>query len=249
MKKWKAEILPDTKDPIYEQRETGTTHTPFRLEYVLYQSIMQGNKKQMILAIEEYLQNGLVIGRLSKNAGNQTKYWAVSCIATAIHYAILGGLDETDAYNLSDQYIRHIDRLTELEACIEYLEACAIELVEKVADAKTKEIHSPAIKQCIHYIHIHLHEKLVIEALAKEVGLSRDYLSVLFKSETGTCLHAYILREKLEASKGMLSQGLDYDTIAYNLAFCSESHYISGFKKEYGITPGEYRRTHPVIRS
>lgn len=55
-------------------------------------------------------------------------------------------------------------------------------------------------------------------------------------------LHNYILQEKLEASKVLLLQGVSYEAISYDFAFCSETHYITCFKKKFGMTPGEFRR-------
>ena len=105
---------------------------------------------------------------------------------------------------------------------------------------------SQAIRKCVHYINIHLHEKLEIADIAKKVGLSRDYLSALFKKEFGVSLHSYIIHEKLEASKLMLKQGITYNAISYNLSFCSQSHFVSCFKKEYGMTPKQYKDLNDV---
>ena len=196
----------------------------------------------MEAANENYMNHGLVVGRMSLNYTRQMRYWAVACISIGIHYAILGGLDETDAYNLSDTYIRYVDDLTEVKECVTYLKEKAMELASKVRKFKERNIYSPIIKKCLHYIHIHLHERLPIAMLASQLGVSRDYLSTLFRKETGVSLHAYILHEKLEASKQLLIQGEAYDVISYSFAFCSESHYITCFKREYGMTPRQYKR-------
>lgn len=237
----KINILPESDNMIYEQRETGITHTPFQWEMAVYHAIKEGNQSALITAIEQYMENGFVIGKLSGNSLRQMKYWAVATISVAIHYAILGGLDETDAFNLSDVYICRVDEMNNMETCVAYLKDKAEELVEKVVKSKEHAITSPIIRKCMHYIHIHLHERLTIAQLAERLGVSRDYLSILFKKETGSTLHSYIMREKLEASKAMLLQGIPYHLISYNLAFCSETHYITCFKREYGITPGNYK--------
>lgn len=238
------EILSPSPNQIYEQRETGVTHSPFQLEYPLFQAIREGNTTEVGTAIQNYLKHGLIVGRLSRNTLRQMQYWAVSCISVAIHYAILGGLDETDAFNLSDIYIRQVDQVTSIEEIIPYLKEKALELTGLVEKTKYKRAKSPAIRRCLHYINIHLHDKLPIALLAKECKLSRDYLSVLFKKEMGISLHNYILKEKLEASKLLLLQNQNYDTISYTLGFCSETHYITCFRRRFGMTPGEYKMQH-----
>ena len=238
----KMDILPAVENIIYEQRESGVTHTPFELEYILYTAIKDGEAAMVETAIEQYLNHGLVVGRMSLNSTRQMRYWAVACISIAIHYAILGGLDETDAYNLSDTYIRHVDALSDVKEYVTYLRAKAVELAEKVRKSKERKVYSAIVRKCLHYIHIHLHERLPIAELAQELGVSRDYLSSLFKKETGESLHAYIVHEKLEASKVLLLQGVSYEAISYSFAFCSETHYITCFKREYNMTPGQYRK-------
>lgn len=237
----KIEIISSSSNPIYSERESGLTHSPFEMEYILYTGIKLGNIEQVNSSIAAYLKSGLVVGHLSNNSLRQMQYWAIACISIAIHYAILGGLDETDAYNLSDIYIRQLDRFSSMDEIISYLKEQALCLTSLVGQSKYKGIHSPAIRQCLHYINIHLHDKLPIALLARECNLSRDYLSTLFKKEMNSSLHAYILHEKLEESKLLLAQKESYADISYTLSFCSESHFITCFKREYGITPVLFR--------
>jgi YesN/AraC family two-component response regulator len=236
------EILPASDNSIYEERETGKTHTSFRYEYVLYQAIRDGNVDQIIPDIDNYIRSGLVVGHLSPNEVRQFRYWAVACISIAIHYAILGGMDETDAYNVSDKYIRHVDRTGSADECVEYLKEKAVELTQAVHDAKQKNACSTYVRTSLHYIHVHLHEKLMLADIARSAQVSPEYLSILFKKETGWSIHSFILREKLKASKDMLLQGLDSTEISNTLSFSSQSHYISCFRKEFGVTPDFYRK-------
>lgn len=59
------DILPDSINALYEQRESGLTHSSFAMEYMLYQAIQSGDKIRVLEIINEYLGNGLVVGRLS----------------------------------------------------------------------------------------------------------------------------------------------------------------------------------------
>lgn len=235
--------IADTPSEIlFQERESGSTHLSFRVEIMLCNIIKDGNAKLLDALLEETLSNEIVTGHLSKNPITQMKYWCVTVIATSIHYAILGGLDETDAYNLSDEYIQAIDSFTDSDACIDYLCEKARELVYAVSKAKHSSHFSSQIKKVLHYIHIHLHEKITIDTLATHVNLSRDYLSVLFLKETGFTIHAYILKEKLEEAQKMLISGKTINEVSYILAFSSQSHFTAVFKKTYGLTPSAYQR-------
>ncbi len=235
-------IADTPSETLFQERELGSTHLSFRVEMMLCNAIKDGNAELLEELLEETLSEEIVTGHLSKNPVTQMKYWCVTVIATAIHYAILGGLDETDAYNLSDEYIQTIDSFTHSDACIDYLCDKAKELVHAVSKAKHSSNFSSHIKKALHYIHIHLHEKITIDMLATQVNLSRDYLSVLFLKETGSTIHSYILKEKLEEAQKMLIAGKSINEISYILAFSSQSHFTAVFKKAFGITPSAYQR-------
>lgn len=239
---YRIEMLPRYKNALFEQRESGMTHSSFALEYALYHAIQTGDEDSLMQTISDYFNHGFIIGRMSLNEARQWKYWTVSVVAIAIHYAILGGLDETDAYNLSDAYIQTLDSLSSMQEALSYLQEKALELVRAVHAAKSKNALSPKIRKCVHYIHVHLHEKITVHTLSSYVGLSDDYLSVLFKKETGTSVHSYILDKRLQAALHMLKEGLPCEQVAYHLAFCSQSHFISCFREKYGMTPVKYLR-------
>lgn len=242
--KYQVKILPPSPDALFAQREDGLTHSAFSLELSLYTALRDGDEAALRRAMDRYFVAGFVIGRMSADSLRQMKFWAVSVVAIATHYAILGGLDETDAYNLSDEYIRHIDGLFSIDQCVEYLSGRAIELVRAVAASKKEHTLSPKIKACVHYIHIHLHDRLTVGALAGQVGLSESRLSHLFRQETGQSVSRYIQEQKLAAALPLLTAGMPYGQVAYSLSFCSQSYFIQCFKKRYGTTPAAYTRAH-----
>ena len=127
-----------------------------------------------------------------------------------------------------------------MDACIDCLRRRATELVRAVASAKSGTLLSPPVRRCVHYIHIHLHEKMPLSMLASEAGLSKDYLGVRFKREMGVSVHAYILQQRLQASLPMLLDGTGCRRIAYDLGFADESHYIAAAPRR---STGGFTRT------
>ena len=242
-RKYRFSALPlgeNSEKTLYEEREYGITHLPFEVELRLCSAIRRGDSDEIKEIADATLSQTISAGHLSDNELMQTKYWCVTVIATAIHYAILGGLDETDAYNMSDSYIRDIDAMKDPDSCIDYLRTKAFELVKAVNRAKNRLSVSPSIKKALHYIHVHLHERITIEKLASEAGLSRDYLCELFLKETGATPHSYITEEKMKEAEKLLEEGLCAREVAYILSYSSQSHFTEVFKKRFGITPSKY---------
>lgn len=237
-------VLPsDGNSQLFSQRESGVTHTPYEIEAIFYSLIRSGDVKKVSESLDSFFDNGIVVGRLALDNLRQIQYWAVCCITLATRYAIQGGLNETDAFNLSDKYIRSIDKLTTQEQIIAFLAEKAIELTEKVNLSHCKLEYPNAISDCINYIYKNLHTKLTVPLLAEYCCLSPDYLSALFKKTVGINLHSYILKQKLEAAKTMLNGKYEYSSIGYYLGFSSESHFIASFKKQFGVTPKQYAKS------
>lgn len=235
------EILPaQSKDPIYDEQEKKKKHTAYESEVLFFSCIKQGNEARLLKTMNMFFSTGLIIGKLSTNNLRQMQYWAVSCITLAIRYAIEGGLDETEAYNLSDKMILKLDSFKSPDQIPPFLQENAVYLTRLVSSVSINGNYPLAIKKCISYIKQNLNKKLTLSELASVCALSPDYLSTLFKKTTGTKISSFILNEKLEASKILLNGKYDYSDISFYLSFCSESYFISCFKKAYKMTPREY---------
>ncbi|MFR0802584.1 hypothetical protein [Suilimivivens sp.] len=88
--------------------------------------------------ISDYFNHGFIIGRMSLNEARQWKYWAVSVVAIAIHYAILGG-----------------------QEALSYLQEKALELVRAVHAARSKNALPPKYTECGWFLHIYLEKNIL----------------------------------------------------------------------------------------
>ncbi len=235
------EILPDEKENMeFWERENKKSHTSYETEILLFSCIMHGDTQMLGSRLDDLLRDGIVAGKLSENSLRQMKYWAVSCITIATRYAIQGGLPEMEAYNLSDRFIRDIDMIDNESAILDYLVKASFNLTEKIRAIKTQHNYPSPIRKCVSFIDKNLHSKITLEELAEISGLSKDYLSQLFKKTTGITITEYIMKKRLNSAKQLLDRNVSISDTAYALGFCSESYFISCFKKKYGITPKEY---------
>lgn len=226
---------------IFEERENGIIHTPFALETAFLSSVKKGSRTDVKIMINNMVDSGITIGKMSSDNLTQMKYWAVSSFTLLTRSAIQGGLDETTAYNFADNCIINIDKMTKVDDIVEYLIQKCITITDMVAENRENSVYPQPIRKCLHYINTHLHEKLDVATLSKECGLSDDYLSYLFKKNMGINLSKYIRTQRLQSSKEMLKDNYSVSDIAYYLGFCSESYFIFCFKKEFGKTPKQFR--------
>lgn len=79
--------------------------------------------------------------------------------------------------------------------------------------------------------------------LANALGLSRFHFWRAFKQSTGMTPHAYMAKRRLEKASEMLrTTSLSATEIAMACHFATPSHFTTAFKREFGITPTEFRR-------
>ncbi len=237
------EILPNEKENMeFWERENKKSHTSYESEILLFSCIMHGDTERLGSCFEKLMQDGIVTGKLSENSLRQIKYWAVSCITIGTRYAIQGGLPEMEAFNLSDSYIRDIDMIDNEQEILDYLVKVSFNLTAKIKSIKTQHNYPSPIRKCVSFIDKNLHSKISLDELGEISGLSKDYLSQLFKKTTGITITEYIMKKRLSSAKQLLDRDISISDTAYALGFCSESYFISCFKKKYGITPKEYVR-------
>ena len=175
------QILPQADDPSFEQRESGMAHTSYREETAFLSAIQQGDVERVKQLLGQYIKSGIVVGRLSTNSIRQMQYWAVCCVTLGTRYAIQGGLNEMQAFNLSDRYIMQIDQFTSGEEIISFLNQIVLEITGLVHENARGNCPA-AIRKCLDYIDRNLHESIRLADLAALVNLSGDYLSKLFKA-------------------------------------------------------------------
>ena len=244
----KIEFLPKSvRDPIFEQRESGRAHTPYEEEIRFYRLIKDGNVEAVKAAISLFLDKVLIVGRMSNDNLRQAQYFAVSCITLAVRYAIEGGLSQSVAYNLSDKYIMQVDAFTKQEDIFAFLTEKAVELASMVESSRQRLQYPPHVRKAIRYVDSHLHERITGSQVAEECGVSSDYLSLQLKKYVGYGLSRYILTTKLEEAKKLLLES-EYSCgeIAYILGFCSETHFITCFKRENGLTPKQFIKQNTI---
>lgn len=78
--------------------------------------------------------------------------------------------------------------------------------------------------------------------LARTLGMEYHYISTLFSSHEGVTIEKFIILQKIERVKELLTLGeKTLSEIAYMLGYSSVAHLSSQFKKTTGMSASEYR--------
>lgn len=93
------------------------------------------------------------------------------------------------------------------------------------------------------YVAEHLSEDISKFTVAEYVSMNPDYVSKLFKKETGMFIPDYITEQKLLRARRMLLQtDHSISAIAAELGYTNFSYFTKLFCRQFGCTPKEYRR-------
>lgn len=106
----------------------------------------------------------------------------------------------------------------------------------------SKGLSPNKLRRILDLIDANLYEDLSLTILANEVGLSEYYFLKLFKKSTRMSPHQYIIRQRIERAKNLLSAtNLSVTEISYLLGFSNPSHFSMTFRRHVGVPPNTFR--------
>ena len=226
-----------------QKSEESLSHRPLEEEYSFYQAVSSGDTDFVQKNCQENaFTNPDGMGILSTNPLTNIKYHFVVTVAMITRRCVEAGMELEQAFRLSDFYILKMDACTSIEAISKLHKQMALDYTRKMMLVKKSTVISKPIVQCMDYIYSHINCRITVDELAALAGLSRCYLSRLFKKELNISVSDYICEMKIEKAQHLLRYS-DYSLIeiANYLAFSSQSHFIQTFKKMVGVTPKKYR--------
>lgn len=98
-------------------------------------------------------------------------------------------------------------------------------------------------KIAIGYINSHLTERLTLDILARQTGLSKYHLCHEFKKVTEHTVVSYINICRCKKAARMLMSGkASVSEACYNSGFENLSYFTRTFKKYYGVSPSTYKK-------
>lgn len=243
-------ILQQTKEKLYQQsrinetiqqyKEQGISESRaffYEKETELLSRVRTGNVQEAKALLDELL------GHVLFSQGSRIEnihLMAVELTTLLSRVAIDGGAGTDKIYGLNSQYLtRILSQQNQAELC--YL---LQEVVESFMDAMFthQDQGNPHIRKALRYIAANYTQKLTLQNVASEVGISPNHFSTLFHRTVGISFREYLCQTRVEGSKQLLLH-TDYSLadIAAAMGFPDQSNFSKVFKRITGISPGKYR--------
>jgi AraC-like DNA-binding protein len=93
-------------------------------------------------------------------------------------------------------------------------------------------------------------QPLRLSDLAGAVFTSPFHLCRVFKQQTGTSLHRYLLHLRMGRALDRLAEepNLPLAHLALDLGFASHNHFTTAFRQTFGLTPAQFRQSSASLR-
>ncbi len=106
--------------------------------------------------------------------------------------------------------------------------------------------HTPHMKQKLYegllqYIEGHLDEDLTLEHLARNFYVSKYHIAHVFKENLGISIHQYITKKRLAMCRDAILSNTEIQKGYLMYGFKDYSSFFLAFRKEYGLSPKEYK--------
>ena len=228
-------------EDFYQQKEDFQHNNSFEIESMILHFVESGD----VDGLKNMTLQSSVIhsGTIAPNQLRQTKNIHIIMTALATRRAISSGVDADEAFQMSDLYIQTAENLNDPSAVQNLNLQMLLAFAQKVKDKLIPKTSDEALQRAIQYVLQNINCPITAAEVADHVGFSRSYFSTYFKEQLGFTLSAFILRCTLEEGKHLLqftdkplSMNSNY------LCFSSQSHFQTAFKKQYNVTPLQFRK-------
>jgi AraC family transcriptional regulator len=100
-----------------------------------------------------------------------------------------------------------------------------------------------ALRRVRAYIDDHIGQRISLDELARQAGVSRFHFARQFRLSTGESPMQYLRRVRVERSMSILqSRGTTIAEVAAKLGFSDQSHFTRIFGRLVGVSPGSFAR-------
>lgn len=219
--------------------ESAVSGYPMQKERALLLAISHCDREKARLYTQELLASAFAS---SGGSLDWIRSRAAELLVLISRTAMDCGADEGEMLTLNQELFRALSSQRDFPS----LSAWFYHSIDKYMDAMfafPHARHASSIQSCIQYIQQHYTSRLTLEDTARAVGLSPDYLSRIFRQETGVTFTQYLNQLRIQKARGLIRHsGLRLTDVCQMVGYDDQSYFTKVFRRIVGMPPNEYRR-------
>lgn len=245
--------IPDRRKPVYTDSifDAGENTAPvltlelleqtYQNEKELMDAVSKGKLNKIDIIVSSVQHRGME-DRLDDSLRNRKNYLIIlnTLLRKAAQY---GGVHPFHIHKLSSRFAQKIEQLYSANSSLELQKEMIRKYCILVKEHSLKQ-YSQLVGRVITLIAYDLSADLSLKAIASTLNVNASYLSATFKKECGQTLTDYVCRKRMDSAAYILSHtNKQVQTVAEECGIWDVNYFIKLFKKQYGITPTQYRHS------
>jgi len=213
--------------------------TRYAYENELLETVSQGLTSRAELMLSNFSLK--LMDSRSPDPLRNAKIYCFICNTLLRKAAEKGGVHPLHLDTTSSALARRIEVIGTVDEGTELMLEMVRSYCRLVRDQSTAQ-YSPFIRRCVTYIDANIAADLSLSTLAAIQNVNASYLSTQFRREVGKTVTEYVTERRMDlAARLLITSALQIQTIAQHCGMSDVNYFSKLFKKQYGVTPRQYR--------
>lgn len=100
------------------------------------------------------------------------------------------------------------------------------------------------LDELLQYVEEHYREKISLQSAARHLLISESSITHTFRKRMGISYYQYVTKRRLSAARTLIEEGRPVAGVGELSGFGDHSAFYRAFRREYGISPREYKELH-----
>ncbi|TLS49620.1 AraC family transcriptional regulator [Paenibacillus antri] len=209
---------------------------PFALERDVIHAMRNGNREEAERLITLFLEES----RSGRGTEIHVQQSMLQLLGSIQHAILQSGTSTRHLFHGENMFAQ-LSQIREPDKMLHWMkEKVVVPFIEE-RDAKANSQMKRMVENTVDYIHAHYAEDISLDGCADLVGTSPYTLSKLFKQVTGVNFIDYVTELRIAQAKKLLCEtDRKINDIALQVGY-QQRYFNRIFKKQVGVTPGQYR--------
>lgn len=230
-------------DAEEKREQSGETWHAYPFEYVrqLTEALYRLDHEHVIQHWEE-IECMLLDGK-----GGSLKYLKTLCISMINNLVLYGMKEDPSTLELGQmaQFLQDIQTASNQQILMKRIRDILNQLLETLEAKYRLGKQNSYVQYVKRFVAEHYQDNISFAEISKELHVSRNYLSSLFKNETGESFTNYLTHYRIERAKEIIQMGryMIYE-ISDMVGYSDPAYFSRVFKNVVGINPTDYAFKH-----